>query len=164
MYLSSSSLPTRVVKSDRNSAFFLLSALLGWFIGSYSILNTRDKRYKHIAILLFILVTAAILAMLVGIFAGSITFSTSLVNLPINNEARSTIACFIDRSRTCTRCELEGDDRCPEWTKEDVTRILQTQAKGSATLASIFLVYAAAALRFGFSMRRNIMLYQIDYV
>ena len=101
--------------------------------------------------------------MLVTIFAGSIVFSINLVDVPISNEARGTIACFIDDDLTCTNCDRRIN-KCPEWTNEDVTKVLQTTAKGSATLSAIFILYASSALRFGFSMRKNILLYQIDYV
>ena len=155
-----------------HEALFLVATLLGWFIGSFSILNPRDKRYKHAAILLYIFVTVAIFAALCTIFVGSILFSTNLVGAEgssiLTDGQRWRIACFIDRTGTCTGCEksdmLKDEKVCPEWTHDDVTKILQTQAKASATLSAIFLMYAGSALQFGFSMRRNIMSYQIDYV
>ena len=101
--------------------------------------------------------------MLVTLFAGSIGFSLSIVDIPLRRDERGNIACFIDRARTCTRCDLTIN-RCPEWTTGDVTSVLQTQAKNSAALASIFLIYAFSAIRFGFSMRKDIMLYEIDFV
>lgn len=85
----------------------------------------------------------------------------------IGSKERGDIACFIDNSGTCSQCESIEDVsvlRCPEWSSEDVRIVLQTQAKSSAALASIFLLYAVSALRFGFSMRKYILLYQIDYV
>lgn len=51
-----------------------------------------------------------------------------------------------------------------EWTNQDVTRIIQTQLKQSATLAAIFFLYAFSALRFGFSLRLSVSRYEIDYV
>jgi hypothetical protein len=114
---------------------------------------------------MFIFVTASIFVMLVTIFAGSIAYSVSLVNFPPSEQSRGTIACYIDTAETCTGCKNRIPVlRCPEWTEEDVTKVLQTQMKGSATLAAIFVLYALSALRFGFSMRRHTLLYQIDYV
>jgi hypothetical protein len=114
---------------------------------------------------MFIFVTASIFAMLVTIFAGSIAYSVSFVQIPLTDKSRATIACFIDTAQTCTGCDaIIPTNRCPEWTDDDVTKVLQTQAKSSATLAAIFVLYALSALRFGFSMRRHTLLYQIDYV
>ena len=38
-------------------ATFFIAALLGWFISAFSILNSRDKRNKNLAVLFFIGVT-----------------------------------------------------------------------------------------------------------
>ena len=54
--------------------------------------------------------------------------------------------------------------RCPEWTLDEVTKVLQSQLKQSATLAAIFIVYAVAVLRFGFVLRGHLSKYEIDYV
>lgn len=51
-----------------------------------------------------------------------------------------------------------------EWTSQDVSKIIQTQLKQSATLAAIFFLYAFSALRFGFSLRASVSKYEIDYV
>ena len=37
-----------------SAAFFTVSALLGWFISSKTVLNTRDKAEKQIAVYAFI--------------------------------------------------------------------------------------------------------------
>lgn len=144
---------------------FFLASILGAFIGSYSILSTRHKRYKLVAVMLFILVMVGILVSLIAIFSGSIAFSLSLVEIPITGKQRGDIACFIDRANTCSKCEdYWGPAKCPEWTNEDVTKILQTQAKAGAALSAIFLIYPISALRFGFNLRKYILLYQIEYV
>lgn len=147
---------------------FFLAAALGWFISSYSILNTRDKQYKLLAINLFIFVIAIVFILLIWIVGGSIAFSISFVEDPLSNEARGNIACFLDQANICTGCDQDPSDnsfiRCPEWTTSDVTKILQSQAKSSASFAAIFLLYAVSAMRYGFITRRYIRLYQIGYV
>lgn len=146
----------------------MLAAGLGWFISSYSILNTRDKKYKMLAVNLFVIVIAIVFISLIYIIGGSIAFSISLIDQPLSDEARGNIACFLDQANTCTGCDEDPTDvsftRCPEWTTDDVTKILQSQAKSSASFAAIFLLFALSAMRFGFNTRRYIRLYQIDYI
>jgi hypothetical protein len=78
---------------------------------------------------------------------------------------RARIACSIDTVDSCTLCGNRlGLTECPEWSTEDVFKVLQTQLKQSATLAAIFLVYSLGALRFGFVLRKHVRQYQIDYV
>lgn len=43
---------------------FFISALFGWFIGTFSILNARDKRNKNFAVICFILINVIIVGML----------------------------------------------------------------------------------------------------
>lgn len=144
---------------------FFAAALLGWYISAASILNARDKRRKALGINGFIMIMTMILILLSTIFAASIAFSVSLVDVPISDGTRGRIACIIDQAHSCTACDAEDfAERCPQWTTSDVTRVLQTQAKGSATMSAIFLLYAIAALRFGFNMRRHIAMYQIEFV
>jgi uncharacterized membrane protein len=118
---------------------FFIGAMMGWSIKAFSIMSVRHKRRKLAAVILFIVAMAACLIMLATIFAASIAFSVSLVNLPISDGVRGDIACFIDQAGGCTRCD-EDEDRCPEWVTADVTRVLRTQAKGSATLAAIYFL------------------------
>lgn len=147
------------------AGLFFLASIFGWFLSSYSILSARHKRYKLVAVVLFILVMVGVLASLIAIFSGSIAFSLSLVEIPISQSERGDIACFIDQANTCSMCDTDiGAMKCPEWTKEDVTKILQTQAKAGAALSAIFLIYPISALRFGFNLRKYILLYQIEYV
>jgi len=140
-----------------------VAALVGWYIGSRSILSTRDKRRKMIAIYFFIVTMIVILVVLAIIFSTSIAYSVKLEADGVEPEVRGSVACFIDNAGGCTRCE-EVDFRCPEWTNDDVITVLQSQAKNSATLAAIFLIYVVAALRFGIATRKHVTMYQIDYV
>ena len=142
---------------------FFIGSCLGWFVSYYTVLNTRDKRTKSIAILTFISLMGTLLMMMTLIFVTSIVYAISLGRTPISNERRGNIACYFDLDLTCTRCE-ELYNRCPEWDEDDVTKVLQTQAKSSATLAIICVVYAIIALRYGFNARKNLSMYQIEYV
>jgi hypothetical protein len=142
---------------------FFISAVVAWFLHACPILNTRDKRRKTVTIMGLVVVSFVLLALMTAIFSTSIAFSISLKQIKISDEQRGNIACFIDQSGSCTRCEEEVD-RCPEWTAKDVTQILQNQTKASASLAAIFLVYAGSNLRHAFNLRSHIMNYEIDYV
>lgn len=145
------------------AGLFFCAAMVGWSIKAVSILSIQHKRQKVIAVNLFIVLMAATLILLLTTFAASIALSVRLVDVPIDDDARGSLACFLDAAGSCTGCELE-ENRCPEWSVVDVTRVLQTQAKGSAALAAIFLMHSFSALRFGFGLRRHIKMYQIDYV
>lgn len=100
------------------------------------------------------------------IFGASISYSVALVDIPINPTQKDDISCGVDTADSCSNCDLHLPDqpKCPEWTLEDVTAVLQTQTKGSATLAVIFFLYSFSALRFGFVLRKHVTMYQIDYV
>jgi hypothetical protein len=119
-----------------------------------------------LAVNFFLIIIAVVFILLVWIVGGSIAFSISLVENPLSEEVRGNIACFLDQANTCTACDQDPSDsiRCPEWTTDDVTKVLQSQAKSSASFAAIFLLYALSAMQFGFSTRGYIRLYQIDYV
>lgn len=123
-----------------------MQAMIAGFLRSFSILNTTDKRRKSVAIIFFILIAVSLLVMITTIFAASITFTLSLQEVPISDILRGEIACFIDQSGACTRCQ-EETSRCPEWGKDDVTKILQTQAKTGAAFAAIFVVYVILSSR-----------------
>ena len=110
-----------------------------------------------------VVVSFVLLVLMAAIFSTSIAFSISLDQIVISDAQRGSIACFIDQSGSCTDCEkIIG--RCPEWSREEVTQILQNQTKASAALAAIFLVYAGSNLRHAFNLRSHIMNYEIDYV
>ena len=143
---------------------FVIAAMLAWFLRSYDILNTTDKRRKLIAVMGFIMMSVSLLIILTTIFSACIAFSLSLEEFGITNELRGDIACFIDQSGSCTECEGSVNFRCPEWSKDDVTRIIQTQAKSGASLAAIFLIYASGCLRYGLNQRTHISNYMIEFV
>ena len=148
------------------AGLFLMAALLGWYISVSSITNTRHKRNKLICIVCFIILMTLIVASLIALFAASVAFSSSFVDIPLTDSQRGDLACFLDQAASCTNCDLpQGDpNRCPEWTVSDVTKVIQTQAKSSASLAAILMLYAFSALRFGWAMRKHIRMYQIQYV
>jgi len=83
----------------------------------------------------------------------------------------------VDAADSCSNCECLNSDfeegegecdmdiaMCPEWTSQDVSKIIQTQLKQCATLAAICFIYAFSALRFGLDLRRAQSKYQIAYV
>jgi hypothetical protein len=147
------------------AGLFLVALLLGWFLSTFSIRSSLDKKNKSVAVVIFIGVMASNAVMLATIFVASIMFSGNLVQAPIDDSARGEVACFVDTADTCSNCDDPvPENRCPEWNLYDVTRILQTQLKQSATLAAIFILYAISVLRFGFFLRKHLSLYQIDYV
>lgn len=72
---------------------------------------------------------------------------------------------MLDTGGSCTGCESNNPKEvCPEWSEGDVSRVLQTIMKQSATVAAIFLVYALITLRYGFLLLKHVSSYQIDYV
>jgi hypothetical protein len=147
-----------------SAGLFFTAAMLGWFLSTFQIRNSADKKNKNVAVIIFIGVMAANTVMLATLFVASIIFSADLVNAPIDESARGEVACQVDRGASCTMCDAKiARNRCPEWILDDVTLILQTQLKQSATLAAIFILYAISALRFGFLLRKHLSMYQIDY-
>ena len=56
------------------------------------------------------------------------------------------------------------EDQCPEWSQDNVVRILQSQAKTGANLAVICMFYAIGAFRYGLTVRKHIINYKIAYV
>jgi tellurite resistance protein TehA-like permease len=145
-------------------SLFFVALLMGWFLSTFSIRNSIDKKNKNLAVIIFIGVMAANTVMLATLFVASIMFSANMVQAPIGEKERGNVACFVDTIGTCTNCNATLLERCPEWILEDVTKILQTQLKQSATLAAIFILYAISVLRFGFVLRKHLSMYQIDYV
>ena len=145
---------------------FFITVMLGWFISTFSILSGRDKRYKHISVIVFISFMICTSFVLTVIFVASISYSVALVDIPIDEDQVENIACGVDTADSCSNCDgaIPNEPLCPEWSLEDVTRVLQNQTKGSATLAIIFFLYSFGALRFGFVLRKHVTMYQIDYV
>ena len=142
---------------------FTLLALVGLVLKCYPVLNTRQKKVKQGMIVLFIVVIILTIFAVAVVFATSLIYSLSIVDLPLTRY--SEIACALDVDGSCTGCDsLYPDEVCPEWSKNDVARVLQTITKQSATIAAIFLVYALATLRYGFVLFRHVSRYQIEYV
>lgn len=143
---------------------FLLSALLAWSSRSLKILNAQDKRNKHILIICFIILNAVNLIFIGFVLTYSILFMVDIIKTNAN-ERRGEAACLLDNNVSCTCCEgCDPGNMCTEWSNEDVESVLQTICKSSATLGSILLIYAIGSLRYGFQMKNNISMYQIDYV
>ena len=77
---------------------FFISALLGWFIGQFNILNSEDKRNKSIAVICFISINVIIIALL-GKFSNSYHFR----NCGCTHHCSVCIS--YDRSlRVCRKC------------------------------------------------------------
>jgi hypothetical protein len=149
---------------------FLVAAVLAWFLGSFSIYNTGQKHKKSVAIVVFIIIATGLFVVLTALFSASVAYTLALgKEIVITNGERGSIACFLDKVGSCTNCEPASEKKlcsecCPEWSVSDVTKVLQSQAKTSATIAAIGLLYASGCLRYGFMLKRVIMNYQIDYV
>ncbi|CAJ1943148.1 unnamed protein product [Cylindrotheca closterium] len=147
------------------AALFCIAMLTGWLLSSFSIQDNHDKKRKSIAVIVFIVVMATNTVLLVTLFVASIVLSAALLESPIDEADRGEIACYIDLGGTCTGCgDSVGGNQCPEWGLDEVTSILQTQLKQSATIAMICFLYCISVLRFGFVLRKHLSLYQIDYV
>uniref|UniRef100_A0A7S2EB04 Uncharacterized protein n=2 Tax=Ditylum brightwellii TaxID=49249 RepID=A0A7S2EB04_9STRA len=143
---------------------FTISALLGWFISVFSVKNRQDKRRKTIAVIIFISTMFLSIIVVGAIFITSLIFSVNVVSLPLSDDERGSIACDYDTAGSCTNCCHDCENKCPEWSKEDVVNVTRTALKQSAALAAIFLLYGISALRFGFALRTHILNYHIDYV
>lgn len=138
---------------------------MAWYLNVFPVMNVRDKRGKTIIITGLVAVSFVLLLLMATIFSSGIAFSVSLDKFPISDAQRGSLACFIDQSgSSCTNCMESTGRKCPEWTTDDVTSILQNQGKASATLAAIFFLYAYTNMQHSFNLRSRIMDYQIDYV
>lgn len=149
------------------AALFLVGLLTGWYLSVFTIRNSSDKQTKSVAVIIFIFVMFANALMLGVIFVACILLSTNLITSAITEEQVDDVACRLDFDISCTQCDLDPSEdlrRCPEWSENDVTRILLTQLKQSASLAAIFILYAVSMLRFGVTLRTYLSRYQIDYV
>mmetsp|Transcript_22291 Transcript_22291/g.44897 ORF Transcript_22291/g.44897 Transcript_22291/m.44897 type:complete len:821 (-) Transcript_22291:1051-3513(-) len=142
---------------------FTLLALVGLILKCYPVLNTRQKKVKQSMIILFIVLIILTIFAVAVVFATSLIYSLSIVDLPLTEYSK--IACALDMDGSCTGCDSSYEELvCPEWSKDDVARVLQTITKQSATIAAIFLVYALATLKYGFVLFRHVSRYQIEYV
>jgi hypothetical protein len=147
------------------AVLFCIAMLTGWLLSSLEIQDNVDKKRKNVAVIVFIIVMATNTVLLMTLFVASLVLSAALLESPIDEADRGEIACYVDEGSTCTGCgDSAGGTQCPEWTLDEVTNILQTQLKQSATIAMIFFLYCISVLRFGFVLRKHLSLYQIDYV
>jgi len=143
------------------SCLFLIALLMGWFLSAFSIRSNIDKQNKSNAILILIVVLFLNAALLITIFIASILWS---YRMELTESERGDIACDIKNSQ-CTGCdEIIGENRCPEWSFEDITNIKRRQLKQSATLAAIFFLYDINVMMHGLNLRKHLSMYQIDYV
>ncbi|GKY94251.1 hypothetical protein MPSEU_000390900 [Mayamaea pseudoterrestris] len=142
---------------------FVVAAILGWYISNVSILSTMDKRRKLLAVYSFTIDMVILVLLLFGIFGLSVGYIVNMKRNPVSDQVRGDFACNANYLGACTGCDRESN-RCPEWSSADVTSILQTQAKASATVAAIFVCYCFSSIRFGFVMMKRISMYQIAYV
>lgn len=144
-----------------SSSLFLVALLMGWFLSAFSIRSNVDKQNKSKAVLILIAVSFINAAVLLTIFLASIVWSHTL---NLSEEERGNIACDMNNSQ-CTGCDSEiGRNRCPEWSFEDITDVVQRQLKQSATMAAIFILYDVNVMMHGLNLRKHLSMYQIDYV
>jgi len=87
-----------------------------------------------------------------------------MIKSDVNDKARGNLACLDDDANSCTCCDCEGPEKCPEWTSEDVTRVLQSSMKTAIVLSTILFMYAIATLQYGLELKHHISKYEIDYV
>jgi hypothetical protein len=139
------------------------TALVGVFLKFYTVMNSRQRRFKQGVVVIFVLTLLLTVVAVATIFTTSLIYSLDIVHLPLDEYA--TIACYLDTGDSCTNCDsVDPFLRCPEWSKDDTKSVLQTTLKQSASLAAIFLVYALITLRYGFLLFRYVSRYQIEYV
>eukprot|EP00980_Cylindrotheca_fusiformis_P028344 scaffold22592_cov129-Cylindrotheca_fusiformis.AAC.30 len=130
------------------AVLFCVAMLTGWLLSSLSIQDNVDKKRKNVAVIVFIIVMATNTVLLVTLFVASLVLSAALLESPIDEADRGEIACYIDQGGSCTGCgDHTAGSQCPEWSLDEVTNILQTQLKQSATIAMIFFLYCISVLR-----------------
>lgn len=169
VYFLSPSSALRVLEAEQWVAFlyiiaaglFLIALIMGGILSVFPIRSDTDKRSKSSVVVVFIVILAVNAALLATIFVASIVWSA---NLDLTRRDRGDIACVL-KGTDCTNCdEFAPGVRCPEWSLDDLYRIVQTQLKQSATLASIFILYAVNVFIYGVVLRRHLANYQIEYV
>lgn len=148
---------------------FLITAVLGWGIANVPVMSAAHKRRQLFAVLMFICTVVLTIISVSAIFCASLIYSSTLLDLDLTSEEVSQIACIIDTVNSCSGCNEDNNATlsipvCPEWSEDDVVRVICTQLKQSAIMAAIFFIYALSALKFGFILRNHIKAYQIDYV
>jgi len=144
-----------------SGGLFTLAAMIGIVLKFYTVLNRRQRRIKQGLVIVFISTIMMTLLAVSTIFVTSLLYSFRFVDL--TEDSLQQIACVIDMSGSCTGCD-QLPKQCPEWTNEDVQKVLATMMKQNTTLAAIFLVYAMITLRYGFVLFAHVSRYQIEYV
>lgn len=145
------------------ASLFFLASILTWLSGRFSIFDVEQKWRKSVAILCFLTVSVSLVLVLLTIFVGSISFASSWINPSLTDAKTGEFACTFDRGRTCTNCQ-SASNQCPEWSSDDVNKVLRSQAKASAALAGIFLLYTARLVQFGLHLWKLNQSYQVGYV
>jgi len=87
-----------------SAAFFAVSALLGWYISSKTVLNTRDKAQKQIAVYAFIGMVIFTIIAVGAIFIASLMYSVNLVDIGFTDNQRGSVACYVDAIDSCSNC------------------------------------------------------------
>jgi len=155
-----------------DGGLFTLAAGLGLVIKFYTVLNGRQRRIKQGIVIVFLGTIILTIFGATTIFAASLIYSLHIVDIPSDINLKE-IACSLDMHGSCTNCnpeyfsynaEYSSIIICPEWTSEDVQRVLETIMKQLATIAAIFIVYAMLTLRYGFVTLQHVSRYQIEYV
>merc|ERR1712172_284064 len=111
----------------------------GWYLSAKTVLNTNDMIMKRIGVNLFIFFL--FLATFVGaIFTASIIYSLNFVTVSLDDRQRGSIACVVDSSGGCSNCPSSNltiynstQALCPEWSQQDLVRVMQSQLKQSAS-------------------------------
>ena len=145
------------------SGLFFIALLMGWFLSGFSIRSNLDKQNKSNAALILVFVLLVNAFILLTIIMASFLWSR---NLSLTDRQRGAIACTMNGSQ-CTNCDdpdLPPDLVCPEWSFEEITRIVRRQLNQSAFMAAIFILYDLNVMVHGFNLRKNLSMYQIDYV
>ena len=143
------------------AGLFFIALLMGWFLSAFSIRSNVDKQNKSNAALILVFVLLVNAFVLLAIIMASFLWSR---NLSLTETQRGTIACTMNGSQ-CTSCdEIIPELVCPEWSFEEITRIVRRQLNQSAFMAAIFILYDLNVMVHGFNLRKNLSMYQIDYV
>jgi hypothetical protein len=143
------------------SGFFFLALLMGWFLSAVSIRSNVDKQNKSNAALILVVVLFINAFVLFTILIVSYIWSR---NLELTDGERGGIVCTMSNSQ-CSNCEAGIEAlRCPEWTFEEVTSLVRRQLTQSAIMAAIFMLYDLNVMIHGFTLRKHLSMYQIDYV
>ena len=141
------------------SALFAIALLMGWLLSAFSIRSSVDKQNKSNAALIMVVVLFMNAFLLLAILIASAVWS---FNLQLNEDERGDIACTMSSSE-CTNCD-SGIGRCPEWSFDEITKIVRRQFQQSAVVAAIFILYDVNVMIHGFNLRKYLTMYQIDYV